>query len=198
MALRLPNGQTVPIAEVEIPLVSDGYHTFAELYAHRHALFAALTAAYPELSWRKPIGSHLDGWFLVGMSLPHGQVSYHLPQHYWHEFNHCLAAAPDYDGHTSQDVIDRLGRWRGPVEPAMRDERRVTLKNLMMSSAMIDNDQVMREQFGNWLAEGPPKPPPKDLGYSTPQVLGTLLAAVLVFGGAVAAGGLLSQWLVTR
>jgi hypothetical protein len=106
-------------------------------------------------------------------------------------------------------VIDVLEAVQAPLEPAATpaqvelepaapDARRVTLANLMMNSSVITEDQFLRERFGNWLAEGPPKPPPKDLGYSTPQVLGTLLAAVLVFGGAVAAGGLLSQWLVTR
>ncbi|WP_436351294.1 hypothetical protein [Escherichia coli] len=31
--------------------VSDGYHTFNELYAHRVRLFSSLMHAYAELSW---------------------------------------------------------------------------------------------------------------------------------------------------
>lgn len=31
---------------------SDGYHTFAELYEHRHALFLCLMASAPSLSWK--------------------------------------------------------------------------------------------------------------------------------------------------
>ena len=39
--------------------VSDGYHTFNELYEHRHALFLALMKAYPQWSWYS--GKHHDG-----------------------------------------------------------------------------------------------------------------------------------------
>ncbi|MGK3384654.1 hypothetical protein ACSLOB_28275, partial [Escherichia coli] len=41
-------GETSP---VDMGEVSDGYHTFNELYAHRVRLFSSLMHAYAELSW---------------------------------------------------------------------------------------------------------------------------------------------------
>jgi hypothetical protein len=92
--------------------ISDGYHTFGELYEHRHALMRALTFAYPEIAWRAPVGEHLEGWFLVGMSLPTGQISYHLPEKYYGAFEHCYPVSqPTWDGHTPQQVVERLHAW---------------------------------------------------------------------------------------
>lgn len=96
--------------------ISDGYHTFDELYEHRHALLIALMVSNPDISWksrRHSDGSDsYDGWFLAGMTLPTGQITYHLPNRL---FNACrvveLYVPPKYDGHTSTDVVDRLTNW---------------------------------------------------------------------------------------
>ena len=32
--------------------ISDGYHTFQELYEHRIILFSALCNVYPDISWK--------------------------------------------------------------------------------------------------------------------------------------------------
>lgn len=95
---------------------SDGYHSIEELYAHRHALFIALASAQPWSAWkslRHDDGSSLDGWFIAGMNLSHSKpITYHLPLSLWEllkvqEFD----KAPSWDGHTSQDVIDRLNAF---------------------------------------------------------------------------------------
>ena len=92
--------------------ISDGYHTFGELYEHRHALFLALTAACgPGMSYRGEVGDHFPGWFLVGMNLPTGQISYHLPEEYYPLFGHCKAEVPEWDGHTPAQVVERLHAW---------------------------------------------------------------------------------------
>lgn len=99
--------------------VSDGYHTFDELYDHRCLLFIALMKAHPTDSWFSMAhdgGGALTGWFIAGMTLPTGKViSYHLPKKYW-EFAKSTHAeererAPKWDGHTSDDVIGRLLDW---------------------------------------------------------------------------------------
>lgn len=101
--------------------ISDGYHSFEELYEHRHALFIALCNIlneedYPE-SKRFPWKSrkHSDGtkygdWFIAGMSILEGhQITYHLPDELWDLLRiEEREQAPDWDGHTSRDVIDRL------------------------------------------------------------------------------------------
>lgn len=93
--------------------VSDGFHTFSELYAHRHALFIALMRSHPDLSWRSGAhhdGSMMGGWFIAGMRLPSGDITYHLPV----AIEGSAAAAterdraPEWDGHTHLDVIERL------------------------------------------------------------------------------------------
>lgn len=105
---------------------SDGYHTFRELYEHRYALFIALCKIYD--NYITPMNSrvhcykslkHSDGTmyhdsFILGMvvkqfSGPELQISYHLPLRLWEKINVIeLDYAPPYDGHTSNDVIERL------------------------------------------------------------------------------------------
>lgn len=98
--------------------ISDGYHTFDELYAHRCLLFVNLMRSNPKDSWRANNhhdGSGLDGWFIAGMNLPTGSVSYHLPVKMWTLLDGkgitTTNRAPEWDGHTSQDVVDRLSAW---------------------------------------------------------------------------------------
>ena len=93
--------------------LSDGYHTFNELYDHRAALLVALTHLLPNQSWKSKLhhdGTMYDNMFIVGIDLPDGQISYHydiVP--WWHRFK-CkeLDRAPEWDGHESNDVIARL------------------------------------------------------------------------------------------
>lgn len=92
---------------------SDGYHTFKELYEHRHALFIALMKEHPDASWwskKNSDGSEWDGWVVAGMHLTTGDISYHMPDRVIPLLFDIqeLEIAPYFDGHTSQDVIDRL------------------------------------------------------------------------------------------
>ena len=115
--------------------VSDGYHTFDELYEHRNLLFIALCKAIhtealrlwrPEkmdfvdysmledTCWRSKLhydGSSFNNWFILGIGKePKTQISYHLPLSKWEEtdFAETLDKAPEWDGHTSDDVLERL------------------------------------------------------------------------------------------
>ena len=99
--------------------VSDGYHTFSELYDHRCHLFIALMRSNPKISWRANNhgdGTMFPGWFIAGMDLPTGQISYHLPLWMWEMLDGCSVAttnkAPEWDGHTPSDVVKRLAaQW---------------------------------------------------------------------------------------
>jgi hypothetical protein len=98
--------------------VSDGFHTFGELYDHRRALMAALTKSHPAISWRswqhhpddKPM---FEGYFVVGMHLPTGQISYHYKASHWNDFEGVteLSWAPKYDGYTPASTVERLLSW---------------------------------------------------------------------------------------
>jgi hypothetical protein len=107
--------------------ISDGYHTFNELYEHRITLYIAICKkkagednvpfgapfdSYPV--WRSKVhsdGSIWDDWFLLGINYKKGeQITYHLPMSRWNEcsFADELDKAPEFDGHTSADVLERL------------------------------------------------------------------------------------------
>lgn len=99
--------------------VSDGFHTFNELYDHRCLLFLALMKMRAHEAWFSMAhdnGEIMAGWFIAGMTLPTGKtITYHLPDKFM-----CFAAgigakelprAPKWDGHTSADVIQRLKGW---------------------------------------------------------------------------------------
>lgn len=101
---------------VDTNKISDGYHTFEELYEHRIVLFICLCVyLYREKPvWRSRShsdGSTIDGWFLMGINIAPGEhITYHLPRRYWDNtsFAKTLETAPEFDGHTSADVLKRL------------------------------------------------------------------------------------------
>ena len=95
--------------------VSDGYHTFDELYEHRHMLFMALIRENPARAWRSRLhedGTMFDGWFVAGIDLPKtGMITYHMPMRLWPLLDGILGEskrAPPWDGHTAADVVERL------------------------------------------------------------------------------------------
>jgi len=102
-------------------LISDGYHTFAELYEHRHALMLALMRCQSSRSWYSRW--HEDGklpfdstdWFIVGIDLPTKTITYHLPTRLWSAAVATgateLPTGKPWDGHTPVDVVSRLIEW---------------------------------------------------------------------------------------
>lgn len=97
--------------------ISDGYHTFGELYDHRRALTALLAAmaATEGDSWRSKAhhpedGPMFDGSFIVGINLPTGTISYHYNLEHWDDFANVpeLEHAPKWDGAGPDDTVTRL------------------------------------------------------------------------------------------
>lgn len=95
----------VPVGEL-----SDGYHTFNDLYNQRLHLFAIIVNLKSTKSWKSKKHANGElcfggGWFVVGVDTPEGQYSYHYELKDWDLFK-CkeLRTAPEWDGHTSQDV----------------------------------------------------------------------------------------------
>lgn len=94
---------------------SDGYHTFNELYHHRAILFSIIVKAFSDKAWkslRHHDGTMYDGMFIVGIDTPEGQATYHYDINpYWDMFE-CreLERAPEWDGHTPAQAIERIGR----------------------------------------------------------------------------------------
>ena len=99
--------------------ISDGYHTFAELYEFRKQYNAALFNLLHECGYSDVHKSyrHHDGelcfggmYFIVVAILPSGQISNHYKIGDWDLFNIPAyeTARYEFDGHTPQDVINRL------------------------------------------------------------------------------------------
>ena len=122
--LKIPQKHKLIRAEGENLEVSDGYHTFDELYEHRVVLWIALCKilyADPQYQtgqkadvWRSKLhsdGTSFDGWFIMGIGRNKGeQITYHLPISKWEDTNFAETRdkAPEFDGHTSADVLERI------------------------------------------------------------------------------------------
>lgn len=97
---------------------SDGYHTFKELYQFRLLYNAHLFNEWSKQGMYDVHKStkHSDGedcfgggWFIVVASLPSGDISNHYEMKDWDLFDcHIRQTAKEWDGHTSQDVAQRL------------------------------------------------------------------------------------------
>lgn len=90
--------------------ISDGYHTFNELYEHRCLLYLALAASHNFLGWEWKRDALTPGWFLLYWKTPYGQISYHIPERLlkYVEGRCTQNQAAEWDGHTSGDVLARL------------------------------------------------------------------------------------------
>ena len=107
-------------ASIDMGNISDGYHTFNELYHHRAVLFAVICNMYPDKAWKSkqhgdPNFPMYDGMFIVGIETPEGQATYHYDlDPYWDIFNvKEIERAPKFDGHTPDEAIRRIGLLGG-------------------------------------------------------------------------------------
>lgn len=110
--------QWVPSYGIDTDQISDGHHTFGELYDHRRALTAVLAAGAASMgdSWRSK-KHHPDddpmfggGYFIVGVKLPTGTITYHYKLSHWDDFDRVpeLEHAPKWDGAGPAETVTRL------------------------------------------------------------------------------------------
>lgn len=98
--------------------ISDGYHTFNELYYYRMLYNAAFFNMLPK-EWVHKSKKHHDGeecfgggWFIVMANLPTGQISNHYELKDWNLFRIPEKEVADkWDGHTPQEAADRLYKY---------------------------------------------------------------------------------------
>ena len=126
------------IPQERIGTLSDGCHTFDELYEFRKMYNAVLFNEWAlqtkdgsryvkgknkgklilkhevHKSWKHHDGELCfgGGWFIVSAMLPSGLISNHYKAEDWDLFNvpEVEKALYEFDGHTSQDVLERLGK----------------------------------------------------------------------------------------
>lgn len=108
--------------------LSDGYHTFKQLYYQRMILFAALVKQNRDKAWKSL--RHEDGelcfgggWFIVGIDTPEGSYTYHYEDNYFSLFD-CeeLERGKPWDGHTEKDVIRLLSLEQDPIIDKIKAE----------------------------------------------------------------------------
>lgn len=89
-------------------LISDGYHTFDELYHHRMILFSVICNQNRDKAWKSK--SHADGtmydeYFIVGITTDEGDYTYHYHIDNWSYFKvKEVEFAPEWDGHKPEDI----------------------------------------------------------------------------------------------
>ena len=111
--------------KVDMGEVSDGYHTFNELYEYRMLYNAALFNEFAKQGLYDVHKSrkHSDGeypfgdsnWFLVMAELPTGQISNHYEMKDWDKFQ--IPEKPlanKWDEHSPRDVAERLTSFTNP------------------------------------------------------------------------------------
>jgi hypothetical protein len=95
--------------------ISDGYHTFNELYYYRMLYNAAFFNTLPKDWVHKSLRHHTGeecfggGWFIVGIDTPKGSYTYHYENNFFSLFD-CeeLERGKPWDGHTEKDVTRLL------------------------------------------------------------------------------------------
>ena len=106
----------------DISDLSDGYHTFKQLYYQRMMLFATIVKQNKDKAWKSL--RHEDGelcfgggWFVVGIDTPKGSYTYHYEDKYFGIFD-CieLECGKHWDGHTEEDVTRLLSLKREPCD----------------------------------------------------------------------------------
>ena len=112
----------------EIDDVSDGFHTFRQLYYQRMMLFATIVKQNKDKAWKSL--RHEDGelcfgggWFIVGIDTPEGSYTYHYEDDFYSLFD-CieLERGKHWDGHTEKDVTRLLSLEKEPVIDKIRAE----------------------------------------------------------------------------
>lgn len=137
--------------------ISDGYHTFNELYEYRLLYNASM---FNELAKQglydvHKSKKHSDGtipfgdenWFIVQAELPTGQISNHYEMKDWDLFQVPVKEKANlYDGHTPQDVAKRLRMFLTSdklIEPKFKVGDKVRRKNnhnLVFTITSIEED----------------------------------------------------------
>jgi hypothetical protein len=132
---QIVNVKAMTDAGWNVSSISDGYHTFQQLYDMRLALTVAAFKGYSwsvwpdgpipalhearQMVWRSKLhadGTMFDDYFIVGLDrvigdrLKIGYITFHYHIDHWNKFDFCkvLDKAPEWDGHTDKDVIERL------------------------------------------------------------------------------------------
>lgn len=141
--------------EQDMGNVSDGYHTFNELYYYRMlynaAFFNLLPKEWVHKSKRHHTGEECfgGGWFIVMANLPTGQISNHYELKDWDLFKVPEKEfADEWDGHTPQETAERLRKYLQQEQPNSMIQW--TGNNLKEVIDFIGKSPKFGEWFKSW------------------------------------------------
>lgn len=132
----------------DISDLSDGYHTFKQLYYQRMMLFAVLVKQNRDKAWKSL--RHSDGklcfgggWFIVGIDTPKGSYTYHYKDNYFSLFD-CieLERGKTWDGHTEKDLTRLLLLEQEPHDDTIN---RQVIKEQMLKFGFHAPDMTVTE-----------------------------------------------------
>ena len=133
--------------QVDMGEVSDGYHTFNELYYYRMlynaAFFNLLPKEWVHKSKRHHTGEECfgGGWFIVMANLPTGQISNHYELKDWDLFQVPEKEfADEWDGHTPQEAAERLYKYLQQEQPEVDLDELINDFLLNNSKFLIKSD----------------------------------------------------------
>ena len=140
--------------QVDMGEVSDGYHTFNELYYYRMlynaAFFNLLPKEWVHKSKRHHTGEECfgGGWFIVMANLPTGQISNHYELKDWDLFKVPEKEfADEWDGHTPQEAAERLHKYLQQEQPEVDLEKEVEEHAIFMPHGEFASDNEIQEDM---------------------------------------------------
>lgn len=139
------------LSSQEKSLISDGYHSFKELYDFRKMYNAITANLLHQLGICKVEKSekHFDGekcfgggWFIISIYLPSGQISNHYALEDWDLFQVPVVekASQEWDGHTSDDVLYRLKKF-------MEDTQNLTVLDVSYGKKLLQTESIQNPEF---------------------------------------------------
>jgi len=106
----------------DIGKVTDGCHTFDELYWHRLIMFSVILKDYKIDSFKSKLhddGTMFDDYFICGILTKEGWFTYHYHIDHWDMFDvKIMETAPKWDGHTASDITRLLKLIPGTTRSA--------------------------------------------------------------------------------
>lgn len=143
LIIKEPAADVVEIPKTGLGDLSDGYHTFNDLYFQRCMLFKQIVHDHKDRAWKTKF--HEDGepcfgggWFLVAIDTPSGAYGYHYEDKYYDLFD-CeeLPRAKHWDGYTEKDV-DRLFSLPDVVDVKEAVDEAIRILDAINSSGRMD------------------------------------------------------------
>ena len=143
---RRENGQSVK-------KVSDKYHTFEEYTDTRNLWCINYLTERPDISWKSlrhfdeenDSISNFNGDFVAGVNTPLGPVAQHIKMKYWDLLNAPeIDHAPEYDGYTMADSIERVKSLLEPEEGIENYLGLINVGDSLISRTSNDIDEMYK------------------------------------------------------